>query len=132
MPQFDNLGLKEGQWRGRLHDLRDRPARVVLVRHAQVLSQARLTADGDNAWLVEVDLPREILTEGLQTLILRTDDGAEGQTEVQPGGLVLARLPVLAGQPLDDDMTAEIAALRAELELLKREFRRFAAGAAAR
>ncbi len=33
----------------------------------------------------------------------------------------------MAGQPLDEDLTAEIATLRAELELVKRELRRFAA-----
>lgn len=125
MPHFDNYGLKGGTWRGRLTGMDHAPARVVLVQHAEVLAQARLTADGDAAWLVEVDLPPEVLSEGLQTLLLKADEGAEGH-DSRPEGHLLARLPVLAGRPLDDDLTTEIATLRAELELVKRELRRFA------
>ena len=45
-----------------------------------------------------------------------------------PGAPVLGRLDLRAGQPLAQDVLAEIALLRAELELMKREFRRLAAG----
>ena len=60
----------------------------------------------------------------MQTLLLKT--AAAGQ-DSGPDGHVLARLSLLAGDPLDEDLAAEIAALRAELELVKRELRRFAA-----
>ena len=46
----------------------------------------RTHPDAFVAWLVEVDLPRTVLTEGLQTLLLTTDDGVEGQDQIQPGG----------------------------------------------
>lgn len=125
MPHFDNHGLKGGQWRGRLTDSDGQPARVILLHHGEVMAEARLTADGDNAWNVTVDLPREVLSDGLQTLILKTDTHTAGE-DSSPEGHVLARLHLLAGRPLDEDLAAEIVALRAELELVKRELRRFA------
>ncbi|MGZ3215344.1 hypothetical protein [Paracoccus sp. T5] len=123
--QFENHGLKGGLWRGRIQGLPVRPARVVLSHHGAVVAEAQLEGDGEGAWLVQVDLPGDVLSDGLQTLLLRSDGGASGD-DMQPGGEVLARLPLMAGEPLEDDLAAEIAALRAELELVKRELRRLA------
>lgn len=125
MTQFENHGLKGGLWRGRLTHPQGAPARVILVQHGEVIAEGRMTADGEDASLIEVDLPRDVLTDGLQTLLLRSDAGESG-AEVHPDGELLARLPLLAGRSLDDDLTTEITALRAELELIKRELRRFA------
>lgn len=126
MMQFDSHGLKGGLWRGRLTHPQGAPARITLILNGEVMAEGRMTADGEGASLVEVDLPREVLSEGMQTLLLRADAGEAG-AEAHPDAELLARLPLLAGRPLDDDMTAEITALRAELELVKRELRRFAA-----
>lgn len=131
MPQFKNHGLKGGVWRGRLMELDARPARVVLTHHGDVVAEARLEPDGEGAWLMELDLPGCVLSDGVQTLLLRTDPGTSGD-DLHPGGEVLARLPLLAGQPLDEELTTEIAALRAELELVKRELRRLATQGGAR
>ncbi|RJE80769.1 hypothetical protein [Paracoccus sp. JM45] len=130
MTQFENHGLKGGLWRGRLSHPQGAPARIILVQHGEVIAEGRMTPDGDEASLVEMDLPREVLTDGLQTLLLRSDAGAAGE-EADPDGEVLARMPLLAGRPLDDDLTTEITALRAEMELVKRELRRFASGTTA-
>ncbi|OJH44738.1 hypothetical protein [Paracoccus sp. SM22M-07] len=126
MMQFESHGLKGGLWRGRLTHPQGAPARITLILNGAVMAEGRMTADGEGASLVEVDLPREVLSEGMQTLLLRADAGEAG-AEAHPDAELLARLPLLAGRPLDDDMTAEITALRAELELVKRELRRFAA-----
>ena len=126
MMQFDSHGLKGGLWRGRLTHPQGAPARITLILNGAVMAEGRMTADGEGASLVEVDLPHEVLSEGMQTLLLRADAGEAG-AEAHPDAELLARLPLLAGRPLDDDMTAEITALRAELELVKRELRRFAA-----
>nr|WP_111300242.1 hypothetical protein [Paracoccus saliphilus] len=131
MPQFENHGLTGGVWRGRLQGLAMRPARVVLTHHGEVVAEAQIEPDGEGAWLLEVDLPGDVLSDGLQTLLLRTDPGASGE-DLQPGGEVLARLPLMAGEPLAEDLAAELAALRAELELVKRELRRFASGGMSR
>lgn len=124
MPHFDNHGLKGGVWQGHLSGVTAPPPRVVLIQHAEILTDARLTADAAGGWRVEVDIPAQALSDGMQTLLLKT--AATGQ-DSGPDGHVLARLSLLAGDPLDEDLVAEIAALRAELELVKRELRRFAA-----
>ena len=125
MMQFESHGLKGGLWRGRLTHPQGAPARIVLVLHGEVMAEGRMTPDGPDASLVEVDLPRDVLSEGVQTLLLRADAGEPGD-EVHPDAELLARMPLLAGRPLDEDLTTEITALRAELELMKRELRRFA------
>lgn len=125
MMQFESRGLKGGLWRGRLTHPQGAPARIILIQHGEVLAEGRMTPDGDDASLIEVDLPRDVLSDGVQTLLLRADAGASGG-EPHPDAELLARMPLLAGHPLDEDLTTEITALRAELELMKRELRRFA------
>ena len=75
---------------------------------------------------MELALPGDAISDGAQTLLLVADDGAAGEA-TRPDSLTLARLPVIAGRALQDDLLAEITALRAELELVKRELRRLGA-----
>ncbi|PLS22818.1 hypothetical protein [Neptunicoccus cionae] len=69
--------------------------------------------DGDN-WEVTATIPAELLTDGVQTFLLVM----EGDTEI------LDRFSVITGEPLEEDLRAEIELLRAELDMLKRAFRR--------
>ena len=64
---------------------------------------------------VRVPIPSSIIAEGVQTVLLRHQ------------GEVLASFTLVAGQPLEEDLRAEIGLLRAELDLLKRAFRRHCA-----
>jgi hypothetical protein len=78
------------------------------VRVAPVPGQAGTLA-------VAVPIPPSVISEGVQTIVLRVD------------GEVLAQVTLVAGVPLEDDLRAEISLLRAELDLLKRAFRRHCA-----
>jgi hypothetical protein len=64
---------------------------------------------------VRVPIPAWALNEGAQTFVLRLNDD------------ILAQFTLVAGVPLDEDIRAELSLLRAELELLKRAFRRHCA-----
>lgn len=64
---------------------------------------------------VLVPIPLSALNEGMQTFVLRLGED------------MLAQFNLNAGQPLDEDIRAELSLLRAELELLKRAFRRHCA-----
>lgn len=64
---------------------------------------------------VRVPIPPQVLNEGVQTVVLRIKDRT------------LASFSLIAGQPLDEDLRAEITLLRAELDLLKAAFRRHCA-----
>lgn len=121
-----SLGLRAGVWECSLR-LAEPPRRVALTLHGQTLGPAEIAADGDGHWRVRARLPAETLTEGVQTYVLIADDG-NGDEPPRPGARRLARLPLIAGEALESDLRAEISLMRDELDLLKRELRRLAAG----
>lgn len=65
-------------------------------------------------WLVRVPIPGEALSEGVQTFLIRNAGADE----------TLAHFTVITGVAMEDDVRAEIDLLRAELDMLKRAFRR--------
>jgi hypothetical protein len=65
-------------------------------------------------WLLRLPVPPDRLDDGVQTFLLRARDG----------GQMLGHFSIVAGLPLEADLRAEIDLLRAELDLLKRAFRR--------
>jgi hypothetical protein len=64
---------------------------------------------------VRLPIPATVLSEGVQTVILEAD------------GLICGQFTLIAGVPLEEDLRAELSLLRAELDLLKRAFRRHCA-----
>lgn len=70
--------------------------------------------DRTGEWLVKVPIPAAVLTEGVQTFLIR----ARGTGET------LAHFTIITGVAMEDDLRAEIDLLRAELDMLKRAFRR--------
>lgn len=71
-------------------------------------------------WLLRLPVPAERLNDGVQTYLIR--DTATGAG--------LGHFSIVAGQPLEADLRAEIDLLRAELDLMKRAFRRHVQGGA--
>jgi hypothetical protein len=65
-------------------------------------------------WAVRVPIPAEVLSEGVQTFLIR--EAGSGDT--------LAHFTVITGVAMEDDMRAEVDLLRQELDMLKRAFRR--------
>lgn len=72
------------------------------------------TGKGGKSWDVIAKIPSVSINEGIQTYILR--DGISGDT--------LDSFAVVTGEPLQEDLRSEIALMRAELDMLKRSFRR--------
>ena len=64
---------------------------------------------------VRVPIPAFVVNEGVQTVQLRLGD------------MALAQFTLIAGASPDEDLRAEVSQLRAELDLLKRAFRRHCA-----
>lgn len=125
MSDFENLGLKAGIWSGLLHRA-VAPAQAGLVHNGERVAEARIAAAGDGTWRIDVDLPAGRLGDGMTSFLLFEeilgDDGPVGRGEL------LASLSVSAGRALERDLLAELDLVRSELELLKREFRRFCRG----
>jgi hypothetical protein len=68
----------------------------------------------DTEWAVRIPIPAELLSDGVHTFLIRDAEADE----------TLAHFTILAGVELDEDIRAEMDLLRAELDMLKRAFRR--------
>lgn len=109
--------FKEGVWQGLLRaegqsaappeisvTLRDLPVSGVTVAQAQEPGR----------WVVEVPVPLEAVGDGVQTFLI-----LDANTET-----VLESFTLIAGEVPGDDIRVEVELLRAELDMLKRAFRR--------
>ncbi len=113
------MRLAEGVWEGLLSAPSAVAPRLRLWHRDELLGEPETieakTGQGGNAnWLVRFKLPVERLSDGVQTFVI--EDAETGDA--------LAHETVIAGEVLDEDARAEMALLRAELDLLKRAFRR--------
>ena len=107
--------IRAGVWEGVLSGAVEPPVLDVLLLE-QILPGVSVTAvpDRPGDWAVRVPVPSEALNEGVQTFVIR--DKATQET--------LAHFTVITGVAMEDDMRAEVDLLRAELDMLKRAFRR--------
>ncbi|MEL7105877.1 MAG: hypothetical protein AAGM21_08150 [Pseudomonadota bacterium] len=114
------MAIRAGVWEGVLTLLdADAPAPVIdLCLGRDRLTQAQVSASADGTWQVKAPLPADALSQGVHTFCLVDRDT----------GMMLESFTMALGEPLDTDLRAEIDLLRAELDLLKRAFRRHCAG----
>ncbi|MFN3606104.1 MAG: hypothetical protein ACK4SS_02755 [Cypionkella sp.] len=109
--------LRAGVWQGILSTGKDAPAPEIDVWHLEAPLQGvsvKPVADQPGQYLVAVPIPITALNDGVQTFVIQNKHSQE----------TYASFTIIAGDPLDDDLRAEINLLRAELDLLKRAFRR--------
>lgn len=106
------LGFRAGIWRGRLV-AKNAPA--IEVCHAgDVLEGVEVFTESKDAWLISVPIPADRLGEGINTFLLI--DQSTG-ADIGSFGIAIAECAA-------DDLGAEVHLLRAELDLLKKAFRR--------
>ena len=108
------LRLAAGLWEGRLTG----PAGVAPPPLAATWAGAeialpRVAPEGEGTWAVTLHLPPALMTEGTQVLAIGPR-----------GGEALCLETFAFGDALEADLRAELAALRTDLDLLKRAFRR--------
>lgn len=114
-PRLIKTGLREGIWEGELTGIDGEP--LLEVRHMEVaLSGLTVTqiADRPGNWAVRVPVPVDLLSDGVQTFLIF--DAVTGTK--------LGHFTIITGVAMEDDMRAEMDLLRAELDMLKRAFRR--------
>ncbi|MBE9636093.1 hypothetical protein [Salipiger mangrovisoli] len=107
--------FREGVWHGLLAGpAGSQPEIDVTLDDAPVrgVTLAAMTEPG--RWALEVPVPLEAVGDGVRTFLIRE----------AASGAVLDSFTLIAGEALGDDIRAEMALLRAELDLLKRAFRR--------
>lgn len=114
-PVLSKTRIRAGVWEGVLSGAGAAP-QVEAVHDGSALPGVTVTPVPDRAGehAVRVPIPAAVLSEGVQTFVLR--DPATGAT--------LSHFTIVTGVPLDEDIRAEVDLLRAELDMLKRAFRR--------
>jgi len=107
--------LANGQWEGVITDVPSgiRPGVAVRFRDKR-LEDVTVTQTADDTWRLSFAIPVTAICDGIQTITI-----VEEKT-----GDVLNSAAIIAGETADETMQAEIDLLRAELDLLKRAFRR--------
>ncbi|OED46812.1 hypothetical protein [Leisingera sp. S232] len=111
------IRFRNGIWEGRISGASGSGARpgITVMFQDQPVSGVTLTeGQGEGDWLVAVPVPAEALADGVQTFVI-FDDAA---------GTRLGDFTLIAGEAVADDLRAEVELLRAELDMLKRAFRR--------
>jgi hypothetical protein len=110
-------GLRAGRYEGVLAGADQ--TEIEALHRGKIIAIAKLAPHPkeDGAMAVSLDLPMDVVSDGVQVVGLRSTASGE----------VLDRITLMAGSALDEDIRGEIALLRDELEMLKRAFRRHCA-----
>ena len=109
--------MRNGLWRGRISGAGTTGAAPdVRVRHLDQLVDG-VTLDEAGApgqWNISVPVPSHAIADGVQTFVIY-----DAANDTRLGDFTL-----IAGEAAADDLRAEVELLRAELDMLKRAFRR--------
>ncbi len=106
--------IRAGIWEGVLTGPAAPAIEVLHLEHPVPGHSLTPIADRPGEWLVRVPIPAELLTEGVQTFLIRN----------KTTGDKLEHFTIITGVAMEDDMRAEVDLLRSELDMLKRAFRR--------
>jgi len=107
--------LRAGVWEGVLSGVSGQPLLEVMHLEAPVAGTSVVEIAGrPGSFAVRVPVPVEALSEGVQTFLIR--DAVSGNK--------LGHFTIITGVAMEDDIRAEMDLLRAELDMLKRAFRR--------
>ncbi|GHE01601.1 hypothetical protein U879_16695 [Defluviimonas sp. 20V17] len=119
VPTLTKLQFAEGLWTGRLSGTDEAEPALEITHLDRPVPGTRLTPDpaAPGNWRLEVPIPAAALSEGVQTILIRHG----------PSGTLLEHITIVTGAALEDDLRAELALLRAELDMLKKAFRRHCA-----
>ncbi len=116
--RIERLRFSAGRFRAEVVAAGEGPAPEIALRlRGEVLAQAKLAPKGPGRWSLDVEAPAAAFGEGVAILEFAAEDGSR-----------LAAYPLAAGAALEGDLVAEVASLRAELDLLKQAFREAMAG----
>ncbi len=111
------IRMSNGVWQGRISGAKPAgPAPDIVVRHLdQPVPGVDVRAGGNpGTWDISVPVPGHAIADGVQTFVIL--DGADDTR--------LGDFTLIAGEAATDDLRAEVELLRAELDMLKRAFRR--------
>jgi hypothetical protein len=112
--KLEQTRIANGVWEGTFSGAKGAAPAIEALHMGRKLDGVEvLSAPGSSGQLiVRVPIPAWAMNDGVQTFLLRL------------GEVTLAQFTLVAGEPLEADIRAELSLLRAELDLLKRAFQR--------
>ena len=111
------IHLRNGIWEGRLTGVPTTAERPDIgVRYLdQPVDGIEVKEGGDSSyWSVSIPVPGHAIADGVQNFLIY-----DRKTDTKLGDF-----SIIAGEAVPDDLRAEVELLRAELDMLKRAFRR--------
>lgn len=112
--RLTKTGMRSGIWQGLLTGSAAMPAVRVTHREKPVPDVTVTPTPDKDTWLLQVRVPPEAVSDGVQTILI-TDLETHSK---------LDSITLIAGEAVVDDLRMEVDLLRAELDMLKRAFRR--------
>lgn len=112
-----NINLRNGIWEGRLTGVSTtgaRPDLRVTLNDSPVEGVILEPIETPGIWSVKIPVAPESIADGVQVFLI-----FDGATDTK-----LGEFAIIAGESASGDLRAEVALLRAELDMLKRAFRR--------
>ncbi|MFL4469569.1 hypothetical protein ACERZ8_06695 [Tateyamaria armeniaca] len=107
--------MRQGIWEGVIKQTGSGVPQIRVTHLDVTVPEIDLTETGTaGEWLLEVPIPMSAISEGVQVFVI--SDALNDET--------LGQFTLIAGEVLGDDLRAEVELLRAELDMLKRAFRR--------
>lgn len=107
--------MRRGVWEGIISNSQPGVPQITVTHLNKPVPGFELTENKDeNLWLLQVPVPEDAIADGVQTFIIC--DAMDG--------IQLGHFTLIAGEALGDDIRVEMELLRAELDMLKRAFRR--------
>lgn len=107
----------EGVWEGVIAGSSDdapKPSVDVRVHDTAIPGVEILPLPDPGSWLLKVPVPANMIADGVHTFVISEDRM----------GTALGNFSIIAGDAAGEDIRAELSLLRAELDMLKRSFRR--------
>ena len=103
--------FKNGIWRAHLQA--ETEPQIDVLYLGQALDDVRVEK-AENGWELSVHVPPAAISDGVHCFVIRDSQSSEK----------IGEFTIIAGAPAAEDLRAEVALLRAELDMLKRSFRR--------
>ena len=110
------IRMRHGIWQGVIRQNGSGVPQITVTHLGNPVPDVQVTEqDGDTgSWLLQVPIPAEAIADGVQVFVI--SDTTDGEK--------LGHFTLIAGEALGDDIRVEMELLRAELDMLKRAFRR--------
>lgn len=107
--------MRHGVWHGLVQQNGTGVPQIKVTHLGSTVPDIGVAETGtDGQWMIKVPIPAEAIADGVQVFVI--SDATDGEE--------LGQFTLIAGEALGDDIRAEVELLRAELDMLKRAFRR--------